>query len=480
MNGPGKPISGTFLSSAALRRESLFRVIVLQYRSHTSRSYRAKLARLAFVFVALVIVAGCQNNAERDLIARDRRLQEDHLYAMEDYVSQYQQLVCQYRSENAALRRQLSDERTDVTTERDLQPIPQTQPSGPATRTGPRIESSPTPGSQRRPPANSNKGPDVPPLGQGAANGSNSFQPPASGARVASYEAPLAGDAAGMIGTPTNSLRSNNASARESSTEDSHDILLSGEVVANESGGGPRLMVDVEAFDQSGQVAKFDGEVSLMLVAAAGDGPMQKLARWDFGADDVRAAVDGAASEPTMRFHVELPPDVQVGDAMELWVKLMPTVGNKMLSHAKVDLSRPGVFSSRTDKIWASEESVVAASYEEPAGISSNVESAPVIPSPTTPVIESNWATAEPGKPVNLPPESDAAGGGWRRSNELIPTVVASASSSSSSTKATAGESEPKLKKSPPPKVAQKPSWTPERSGKSSPPVTRPSWSATR
>ena len=50
-------------------------------------------------------IAGCQSNADRDLIARDRRMQEDQMWAMQDYIQQYQQLVCQFRSENASLRR---------------------------------------------------------------------------------------------------------------------------------------------------------------------------------------------------------------------------------------------------------------------------------------------------------------------------------------------------------------------------------------
>ena len=39
-------------------------------------------------------------------------------------------------------------------------------------------------------------------------------------------------------------------------TAASPDILLSGEVVANDSGGGPRLVIDIESFDQSGRIAR--------------------------------------------------------------------------------------------------------------------------------------------------------------------------------------------------------------------------------
>ena len=57
----------------------------------------------------MVAVVGCQNNSQRDLMARDRRMQEDQIYALQDYITQYQQLLCRYRSENCELKRQLAD-----------------------------------------------------------------------------------------------------------------------------------------------------------------------------------------------------------------------------------------------------------------------------------------------------------------------------------------------------------------------------------
>ena len=121
-------------------------------------------------------------------------------------------------------------------------------------------------------------------------------------------------------------------------------------------------MIDIESFDQSGRIAQFDGNVSLALITSEG-GVQRRLARWDFGPDDVRSAVDTTASKPTMQFRVELPAGTKVDGATELWAKLAPTNGARLFSHAKLNLTKPGVFSSRTDKVWASEESVVAASY---------------------------------------------------------------------------------------------------------------------
>ncbi len=219
---------------------------------------------------------------------------------------------------------------------------------------------------------------------------------------------------------------------RRALSSSSSDILLSGEVVANESGGGPRIVADIEPFDRSGRAEPFDGNVSLMLLAVDADGKQKKLARWDFGPDDVRSALDAAANERMMRFHVELPPHTKIDGTTELWVQLTANGRSRLLSHASIDLTRPGVFSSRTDKVWPAEESVMAASYEEPATESNDV---------AAPLNEGKWATAEPGKPVNLPAEAHDAAGGWKASSEPLPAAVASDDTSHSNTPRTCAES---------------------------------------
>ena len=187
------------------------------------------------------------------------------------------------------------------------------------------------------------------------------------------------------------------------------------------------MVVDIEPFDQTGHATQFDGSLSLMLVASNGKGQQQKLSRWDFSADEVRTALVADTNEPAMRFHVELPADAKVSDANELWVRLVPTSGGKMLTHAKIDLSQPGVFSSRTDKLWASEESVVATNYEEPVAkpAETSEPETPAIAAPfTAPMTEGTWAVAQPDKPAVLPPESDRTTGGWRASSEPMPAIV--------------------------------------------------------
>jgi hypothetical protein len=170
-----------------------------------------------------------------------------------------------------------------------------------------------------------------------------------------------------------------------------------------------------------------------------------------------------------MRFRVELLAGTKVDGATELWAKLAPTDGARLFSHAKVNLAKPGTFSSRTDKVWAAEESVVPAGYVDrsaPEGTAAAIN-------------ESEWSTAKPGKPAVLPPESDGATRGWRASSEPLPTVVENARPPAPMRVKRPKPIEAAPAKTPPVEVARRPSWTPERLGKQSQ-TARPSWSAAR
>lgn len=463
----------------------------MHYRSHTTRSHRAGSARLA-VAAVLLLVAGCQNNSERDLIARDRRMQEDQVYAMQDYIQQYQQLVCRYRTENATLKRQLA-EGYEIDPNR-VEPglIPQSSSGIPATKKGPQFESPQTPGSDRKQPPLQQpeiEVPDVPPLKSTTWNDADreSGMPASevesqdeSAPRVlaTSYEAPLSD-----VGPEVESNVAEGASKEENvgtsevaaptGNGSAPNVLISGEVVANDAGGGPRLMIDVEPFDKSGRVEAFDGHASVMLLEPGNDGRPRSLGRWDFGPNDVRSAIDPSANEPNMRFYVELSAGTTVGESTELWVRLVPNGGAKLLAHASVDLTRPGVFSSRTDRLWPAEESVVATSYVETAAPTADVAAT---------LNEGNWAIAAPGKPANLPQDLESTAKGWRMSSEPPPAVMAAdadatlrrnfgKSNNESRSSRVAAAREP----------AKRPGWSPDRADDSARRISaRPSWSATR
>jgi hypothetical protein len=486
------------------------------------------LAWRAVAALALPVIVGCQtNNTERDIMARERRMQEDQMYAMEDYISQYQKLVCRYRSENATLRQQLQGERCFQQERRQPQPMPTPKNGKSSPKNGPRIDVPSTPNNQQKPATPQLETPEVPSLKETTpTNGGRTpdratrfnnrqFQKPRilaasynestskpegsksgggapTGVELTSGGAMVgeAAFAAGESSVPQSTVESfaSNGNADESPAE----VLLSGEVIANDNGGGPRLMIDVEPFTSAGQVVPFDGSVSLMLLSSDDGGGQRAVARWNFGPDEVQAAMDPAGTEPSMRFYVELPAGAEVGQATELWARLMPQAGAKLLAHASVELSQPGVFSSRTDKLWPSEESVITASYTEPStetantDSSENTEAADKMPHVDTVVNAADWTIARPGKPANLPADSNAK---WRASSEQIPIVESKAIAAAPKRSATQPAKKSKSPSPAPPDIAERPAWSPERPSGSTLKVkeegaaevsSRPAWSSTR
>lgn len=426
---------------------------------------------------ALVLVgacAGCQSNSDRDLIARDRRMQENQIYALQDYVKQYQQLVCQYRAENASLRSQLAEGSAVVeAAPAERSPMPPAGISAPAksapefqTPIPPAVKEPASPPPAAAPPATTpestpkNDSLLVPPLKstrsgrtpryRDQSSNSGSSVNASTNLLLASYDqstgtSPTAETAAKTDWPPTNNQVSRGDSIKRASANSKFAARIFGEVVANES-GGPRLMVDVVPSAASGGTESFEGKLSLMLLAEGANGRKRNLGRWDFTRDDVHAARNKGENEQALRFFIELPANISVNGETQLWARLMPLEGGKSLVHAAIDLSGPGAFSSvaaaaRHESKVEAEPPIQTTSSEEVAPKTSVGEDAVAtagyetdlpqeqesFDSVATALNESSWSIATPGKPANLPVEaSNAAGhGGWRLSSEPMPVDVA-------------------------------------------------------
>lgn len=391
-------------------------------------------------------------------------MQEDQLYAMEDYLAQYQQLICKYRSENAALRRRLAD---DVDDEVET-PTPR---AAPRKRNGPAIEAPPTPRTDgTEPPLDV---PEVPPLEETTSSNSDlKFQSALADGEAASATGQHTPDASAIAP----------AVALEPAPEPNRveDVWLHGKIVANDAGGGPRLVVDVEPLDGLGRYAKFDGELSLMLLAPADGGEPQSLARWDFAPPDVQTDIDSAIGEPAIRFYLELPEDA-AAESTQLWVRLLPSAGGKVLAHAPVDLRQPGEFTSRIDKKGndareiTSEEPVTAAVYSEPTGGA---------PPDKSDLYDGGWTIARPGEPAGLPTAEDQSDGEWRASLEPPPPVVAASKPARPTPRVHRPTTRLKAAKTAVTGIRRPSGWSPDRPTYSAaivpPAATRPRWSATR
>jgi hypothetical protein len=181
-----------------------------------------------------------------------------------------------------------------------------------------------------------------------------------------------------------------------------------------------------------------------------------------------------------MRYFIELPMSTPLNESNQLWVRLVPEAGEKLLAHADVNLTSPGTFSSATIPDRIPDSGVVAASYTEETGSSA-----------TTPTVDlpvemngTSWAIALPGKPANLSPEvrDESGAGGWRASTEAIPDAPAAVAVARPTPPGHAQvRREKPAEMSPKQSPARPRGWSPDRSGDSPQNVaTKPSWSPAR
>ncbi|HEY3395827.1 MAG TPA: hypothetical protein VGK58_24205, partial [Lacipirellulaceae bacterium] len=285
-------------------------------------------------------IAGCQSGAQQDLVARELRMHEDQIYAMEDYITQYQQLVCKYRSENAALRKRLADDYYDA----GELPAPRQAPRTDGRRTTPpggtSIEIRETPGREGQQPPSREieiELPDVPPLEDSTSDGTHS-EGVIAAVHLEATSTSAGDNSSGetAIGKPRETALVQPAGTARAKAIIDHSktsLRMHGEVVASDSGGGPRLIVDVQCADGLKNGSAFNGNASLMLLAPDRPRGQQSLARWDFSADDVQTAKQDAGDERTMRFYLELPAGTPINQLAELWVRLVPHEGEKLLAH---------------------------------------------------------------------------------------------------------------------------------------------------
>jgi hypothetical protein len=439
-------------------------------------------------FVATVVAGGCRSGAQTDIVEREMRHQEDQIYALQDDLSNYQQLVCQYRSENEALKHQLYENQTsEVTpaTKNDhgmsrLKPSPQT-PMPPSQKSkGPSLgepETSP-------PTPQPNLGePEVPPLGNTSTQESGSQQSNHRGivARSAtptsvprehqvSYEAAdRAGSTEGPISHPAPAVESGNSL---DTTGQAEQVILRGQVVAKEAEAWPRVLVDVEPISLSGEPAAFRGSLSLMVLDPCRVGYATSVARWDFSAEDLEHATVRTTEGTALEFPLQLPPGTATAGPVELWVRLLRDDGRKLLAHATIDLRRAGEFCSAgraTLPTVARAVQVVDTSLPSMDALAGAVR-------------KTDWQVARPDDPASPASNASEPTSGWRTATQPIPMAPQAAEQYASPQPPInrASTLEPVRETKSPAKMATRavPDWSPERTEGPKPEV--PDWAPTR
>jgi hypothetical protein len=241
-------------------------------------------------------------------------------------------------------------------------------------------------------------------------------------------------------------------------------------------------MVEVEPLDVTARTMQFSGRLSLMILAPNEDGGRQSLARWDFAAEEVQSAVDTATEDHIIRFYLELPPDTPAPDSTEIWARLLPQGGNKLLAHAAINLREPGRFSSLSEppvrRTRAEDRPAAAAVYE---GTPSNP------PAVHAQLNDAGWTIARPGEPAKLELAADDSEDQWRPSSEPMPTMIARRAPARRQPRVSRTAPRSQTSRTAAAKTRLPTGWSPDRPA-DAPASTarmaktpgRPSWSATR
>jgi hypothetical protein len=427
--------------------------------------------------MGLATFVGCQSGAERDIVQREMRQQEDQIYALEDYLSEYQQLLCDARNENAMLKRQMVQGQfregggSPPNDGADTLPSPpDSPPREPARRGSP----TPTPSlTEPDVPALDMSEPAVPPL-----DGTSAVEPEELAPEIESIE-----QVAAEVEVP---------SAVASAVVLSGEVRL-GDAADDDAERGPRVLLHVEPVAEDGQLAEFDGRLSLLVLDPAAREKEQQLARWDFAADDLEPLATNTKQGRSYEFPLQLPAEAPANRPLELWVRMTPEDGKKILGRTTLDLGRAGRFASaklESAKAEAKKPSrpvVKLASAEEPVEsevpINSARRGADTTCRTDSELQQSGWATVKPGDAAKSPASKTRVATEWKMATRPVPELEAAPIVESKAIPAKTRPSSEGERYD----VAAGPAWSPERPGKGgnngddeteSP--QEPAWSPTR
>lgn len=462
----------------------LLGIASLNHRRHlASRWYWPRAARWDCAVLALALgIAGCQSGGQHDVVVRELRMQEDQLYALENYLTQYQQLVRKYRSENTALRRQLAE----VQGETDgILPTRAPEPGErPSKASGPSLSEPAIPPPQGTPMPADGTGPEepmIPPLEPMPSASSSSFNSVGNESVVASSTA-----VSGKATLAQLVLVDNDSTPPAAGAVDAaHRMSMQGEVRANAAGGGPRLVVDIEMSDADTAADWNDATLSIMLLTRADGATPQSLARWDFSAEELLEAAALADDRIYFRFYLELPEDTAATAATEIWARCLQASGEKTLVHADIDLLSPSEFSSRSigplDPV-AGARQIPASTHERLVTTSAQ---------DSLKLDEAEWTIARPGEPA-VGKLLSSAQETWRAASQPIPAPkLANSAVKLASAVASSEGQHGNTAVSAPSHPYRRPTWSPNRAntGSAAPPASasqkslprrRPTWSPTR
>lgn len=335
---------------------------------------------------ALTLLVGCQNDqSQRDAYLRELRMQEDQIYEIQDYMTEYQELLRQQRCENEKLRERLAEfSASDSPASDRLKPLEtDTEDSTddetslldrPSAAGKPSAPDEPTEAldPMRNEDEESSELPEID-FGDPALPEIDLGEPlPAEKIEAIDPGGPapeeLPASDLGSLSQASVDLDDQdlNADVRAAifaplpqPVDPAESCVLYAEQmpVENNVTTGPGdnegdnadhptdvqigLMAIVEPLTSTGAAGAFAGEVSLMLVDPIAGEEDWEIARWDYTAEEVELSWRDV-SRRVLDLPLATPASTPVGRPLELWVRLVPQHGKtKLLCSTAITLVDP-------------------------------------------------------------------------------------------------------------------------------------------
>lgn len=293
-----------------------------------------RIAYLAPVALAALAVLGCRSGGagNQELIERELRFQETELYHLQDQLDDACQRLDEAERENASLRKQLAGGSSE-----NKPPSPNKELAVPTVELPPGLESVPPaprhpahkkaplplpvptiePGMEMAPPAE----PAIPESSSGQELPPPSEPPRSFDAQGASHETPVPG------GRPM-AITVNPQQTVWRATSDRPEA--------------DKIAVVFEPRDAEGNIVTASGEVSIVLLDPAVNGPAARVARWDFRAADARKHFRSTSGQQGYHFDLHWPGRPPVHDSLELFVRLKTADGQRLVTNQQIQLQDDG------------------------------------------------------------------------------------------------------------------------------------------
>lgn len=158
--------------------------------------------------------------------------------------------------------------------------------------------------------------------------------------------------------------------------------------------GDEGVLVVVEPRDAQGRLIKSPGDVSIVVMDPALEGSAQRVARWDFAADEVPSHFQSTPLGAGLRFQLAWPAEPPKNRQLQLFVRYTTRDGAKINADVPIDVRSPAdpAREDREAKNWSASES--AGRPQRDRTPSSRLKPSRVSAAPSSPSDESDHPAA--------------------------------------------------------------------------------------